>query len=140
MFWYRETNQNRLKIVIAARLCYPKHFPLPEFFWNSERFVYQIFQYCQSKHIRRQIVIPLCYLRKFFQTREFLKHRSVPLRKVSKCSFDIRIFLKHGRLPYENFLLWDRKIFRRRVVIGAPLCYPKRFSTPVVSWYIERLL
>ena len=74
----------------------------------------------------------LFYLRKFFQTREFLKHRSVPLRKVSVLwdktfsaknrdtppptllcieTFITGNFLKLRRAPLRNVsVLWDETI------------------------------
>ena len=42
----------------TRRLSYPQHFSIPETFWNTEGFIYEIFWYCEIKQFWRKIVIP----------------------------------------------------------------------------------
>ena len=45
---------------------YPSHslipniFSIPDFFWNTERFLYEFFRYCETKNFQRKIVILFC--------------------------------------------------------------------------------
>ena len=127
MFRYCETKQFWWKIVIGARLSYPKHFPLPEDFWNSERFVYQIFQYCQSKHIRRQIVIP-----PVLSTQVFLNQRVSQAQECSSTkSFGTvrqNIFGKKSRYSSPHSLM-HRNFHYRKLSVTQKSSSTKCFGT-----------
>ena len=53
--WDEKKYERRL--VIGATLSYPKHFSVPEFFWNTEGYLYDMFWYSEAKQIRRRVVI-----------------------------------------------------------------------------------
>ena len=92
-----------------------------EFFSNTEGFPHEIFKFFGT--VRQKIFdrkarysSPFLFI-KFFDTRNFLKHRSVPVRKVS--------------------VLWDKR-FRQNIVIvpsppPTPTSYPLSFSIPKFS-------
>ena len=97
-------------------------------YWKTKGFPYGFFRHCETKKFWEKIVIlPLpVNLHSFFNTRNFVKERRVPLRSFSvlwenKFSienrdipllgikfFDTRNFLKHRRVPRRIFsALWD---------------------------------
>ena len=53
--WDEKKYERRL--VIGATLSYPKHFSVPEIFWNTEGYLYDTFWYSEAKQIRRRVVI-----------------------------------------------------------------------------------
>ena len=82
LYWDKKTStENRGN----RPLSYPLYFPIPEIFWHSEGFSYEIFRYCGTTNFRRWIVIPPpSHLSiKFSGTRKNLKHQKVPLRIFS---------------------------------------------------------
>ena len=96
-------------------------------FWNTERLPHEVFWHCETKIFRRKTVMlppstPLLSI-KFFDTRNFPKHRKVVLRNVlilwdrtistensdtrprllSPAFFDTRYFLKQRKVPFRIF-------------------------------------
>ena len=138
-----------------------RNFSIIEIFWNLEGFPYELFRYCETKKIRWKFVLPPPPLlsRIVFHTRNFLKHRRVPVRSFSVlwdkkfsvkplCSPDQlcspsyawkfpipELFWNTKGFPYEFFRHCETKNFQRKVMIS--LSYAKNFSIPEIFWNTE---
>ena len=80
----------------------------PEFFWNTEGFLYEISRYYETTSSRRQIVIippsPVSSI-SFFDTRKFLEHIVFIVLPVS-CALNVSMYEKFWKtegFPYEIF-------------------------------------
>ena len=127
-----EAKQFQRKIVIIL--------PPPPLLWSIKTFDTRIllkhrkctlwnFQFSETKNIRRKVLIGVAsvLLLEFFDTGNFLKHWSVPLRNVSvpwdktksteicdnpllsNKSFHTRMFLKHRGVPQQKVSVHSRK-------------------------------
>ena len=124
IFRHCETKNIEQRIVRSPS--YAKIFSIPEIFWNIEWFPHKIW-HCETKNFRWKIVIPphpLSLIQNFFFIPEnFSKHWSFSVLWDKKnrqnyvapfllCAriFDTRSFLKHRRVPLQNFsAMWDKK-------------------------------
>ena len=115
----------RQKIVICPS--YAKKSSIPEIFWNTEGFFYEMFRFCEAKNVDKKSWYPLLMHKvfryqifsetqrssptKFFGTvrrKTLTKNRDIPFLCI-KC-FDTTIFLKHRKVPPRKFsALWDNR-------------------------------
>ena len=107
-----ETKIFQLSLVISPS--YAWNFAMREIFWNTEVFPNEIFWYCVTKSFRRRNLIPpTLWCIKFFATRNFRIHRSVPQRTFSVLwdknfwtkSRDTPSFAKHIKNQWWNWCL-----------------------------------
>ena len=129
---------------------YPKNSSIPETLWNTERFLYEIIRYCETKQFWRKVVVPLKPLT-FLDTRNFLKFGRVSLRTfpvvwdntvsttnrdpphLSMKYFQTRKFLKHRKLPPPKLSRVFSQKFSMEFLI-LPTFYPETFSLPDFFW------
>ena len=56
-YWHKKIlTENRYTSPLPS--C-PESFPIPEMFWSTEGFPYEIFRHCETKNFQRKIVLPL---------------------------------------------------------------------------------
>ena len=69
------------------------NFSIPETFWNTEGFLYEMIRYCETKQFWRKIVIP------------------APWLILNMFRYHVTTVLKHWRVPLRNVsVLWDKTI------------------------------
>ena len=108
----------------------------------QEVFLYEMYRYRKTKQVRWKIVIHApCLIAKFFDTRNFQKHRRVPRTSFLLLrddffdgnswytpppllpleTFNTGVFLKNRRLPLKQFsVLWGKFL-----IISLPLIHKK---------------
>ena len=74
-------SKNWQKRVIIS---YASKFPIPQFPWKTERYLYENYQQCERKKFRGKFVI-FRFMQKDFVVRFLRKNRSVPLRCLRHC-------------------------------------------------------
>ena len=135
----------RQKIVISPS--YAKKSSIPEIFWNTEGFFYEMFQCCVTKNVVRKSWYPLL-MHKMFRYQTFSETRKSSPRtffrtvrqKTSTENRDItflstnfwmpEILFKHRGVPLRSFsVLWDRKFSTENQDIRI---YAEIFSIPQV--------
>ena len=126
--------------------------PMPEKFrllnfWNTKRFPYENFRYCEPKKLTWIVMPAPLFTSTFFNIKNFLKHRWVPLRNVSLLEnkhfrstvvipdpfflqnfLHLENYLNHRRVPWRTLLVLWNKIVLRRIVIPLPFLCMKIFE------------
>ena len=152
IFRHCETKNFRrkiLKLPPSPPLIHKHFFATGHFLFSETQIIlYEIFRNCETKKLWQKIVIlpppPLLSIN-FFDTRNFVKQRRVPLRSFllqwdNKFSmenrdipllgikfFDTRNFLKQRRVPIRSFsALWDQKFSTEKR--GTPFLSIKLFE------------
>ena len=135
----------------TVKLSFAWKFSIPEFFRNTEMFSYEFYWHCETKIFQRSSVVSPFLCKKLCDTRNFLKHRSVPQRIFSvlcdkKLStekrntpplwcfkiFDTRVFLIHRSVTQPNFsVLWDKNFSTEKR--DTPLFINKTFRNQKCS-------
>ena len=103
IFWHCETKNLRLKIVIL-----PPPFPPP--------LIHKFFRYQKVSETKKGS--PTKFFRYCETTIFFIENRDIPFLGIK--FFDTRNFLRHRRFPRRNFSNCETKIFQRKIVI--PFC------------------
>ena len=126
-------------------------FSIPEVFRYTKLFQQFFPVLCDNNFSIQSRDIPLLG-RKFFDTRNILKHRRAPLRNFSAVwdkkrqnrdtpiiqkKFDTITFLKYRGPPRKIFGSVGRKNYRRKNVIPHPPPVHKTFSIPKIFWNTE---
>ena len=143
----------------SAKLFYPpsmhKIFPIPEVFWNTEVFAYEVFRYYDKSFRQSRENTQLRPIWKVFDTRQFLKNKrsltmffilvlwdeefsSKPWYASSQLKkyFETKLFLKQKRVRLWSFFgTVSQKYFDAKW--WDPHSYPWIFSKPENFWLSE---
>ena len=150
VLWAKKTDEDR----DARPLCLPQHFSISKTFWNTERFLYEMFRYWETNIFEAQSWSPdPFFLQHFLHLENYLKHRRVPWRTLLVLwtkivlrrivihllflcmkNFDARFFWSEEVFPNEKFQYCEtKKLTENRD--AHPVSYPrKHFSISKTFW------
>ena len=113
-FRHCETKDFQRKLVVFPS--YAKDFSIPEFNWNTEGVPDEIFRRCETIFFEISDMPFSCI--RFFDTRFFLKHRSVSPRKFLVL-WDKKISTENSEIPFLSVSFFGNWFFlkQRRVAI-----------------------